>query len=81
MRTTLVMETLHRLTAERGEKRDGFYYATFSCKDVLDYMDAELTQGNLRHVAYIVTKGYPESVVDKSDKQLGWILNMRIRSK
>ena len=81
MQTHLVIEAINRLAAERGEKRGNFYYAAFSCKEVLDYMDFEITQGHLRHVAYIVTKGYPESSVDGGSKQTGRMLNMKIRSK
>ena len=81
MQTHLVIEAINRLAAEQGEKRGDFYYATFSCKEVLDYMDFEITRGHLRHVAYIVTKGYPESLVDGGSKQGGRMLNMKIRSK
>ncbi len=81
MRTQLVIESINRLTAGLGEKRGNFFYATFSCKDVLDYMDFEITQGHLRHVAYIVEKGYPESSFDGGTKKSGRVLNMKIRSK
>ena len=81
MQTLLVMEAINRLAVERGEKRGGFYHATFSCKEVLDQMEAEITQGHLRHVAYIVTKGYPESAIDGGSREGGRTLNMKIRSK
>ena len=80
MQTHLVVEALNRLTAERGEKRGDFYYATFSCKEVLDYMDFKITQGHLRHVAYVVTKAYPESSIGGGTTTNGRVLNMKIRS-
>ncbi len=81
MRTHLVMEAINRLAVERGEQRGSFYYATFSCKEVLEALESEVTAGNLRYIAYIVTKGYPESSVDGGSKQSGRMLNMKIRSK
>lgn len=81
MQTQAVLEAINRLTAERGEKRGSFYYATFSCKDVLNYLGDEITPGNLRHVAYIATKGYPGSSVEGGSHQHGRMLNMKIRSK
>jgi hypothetical protein len=81
MQTYLVMEAINRLTAARGEKKGDYYLASFSCKDVLDQMGAEITQGHLRHVAYIVTKGYPGSSVDGGSKESGRMLNIKIRSK
>jgi len=81
MQTHLVIESINRLTAELGEKRGSFFYATFSCKDVLDYMDSETTQGHLRHVAYIVEKGYPESSFGGGTKKSGRVLNMKVRSR
>ncbi len=81
MQTHLVVEAINRLTAERGERKGDYFYATFSCKEVLSYMDFEITQGHLRHVAYVVTKGYPESAVDGGSKESGRTLNMKIRSK
>lgn len=81
MRTPLILEAINRLTFERGEKRGNHYYAVFSCKDVLDYMDFEVTPGHLRHVAYIATRGYPESSSEPGSKQCGRVLNMKIRTK
>jgi len=81
MQTHLVMEAINQLAAAQGEKRGDYFFATFSCKEVLDQMGAEITQGHLRHVAYIVTKGYPESSLDGGTKGEGRTLNMKIRSK
>ncbi len=81
MQTHLVIEAINRLTAERGEKKGKFYYATFSCKDVLDYMDFEITKGHLKHVAYIVAKGYPESSYGGGTNKTGRVLNMKVRSR
>lgn len=80
MQTHKVIEALNRMTAERGEKKGQFYHASFSCKEVLDYMGADVTQGHLRHVAYIVEKGYPESRIDGGTRKTGRILYMKIRS-
>ncbi len=81
MRAHLVMAAINRLSAELGEQRGSFYYATFSCKDVLEALESEVTAGNLRYIAYIVTKGYPESSLDGGSKGDGRTLNMKIRSK
>ena len=81
MKTHLVIEAINRLTVERGEKKGDYYRATFSCKDVLDYMDFEITQHHLRHVAYIATKMYPGSKATGSARKGNWVLNMKIRSK
>ena len=81
MQTRHALEAIDRLTVERGEKKDGFYYATFSCKDVLDRMSFEINRGNLRQVAYIITKGYTDSVVVPGDREVGCTLKMKVRSK
>ncbi len=81
MRAQTVAEAINRLTAQRGEKKGLYYCATFSCKEVLDLMDSKITKGNLRYVAYVVTKGYTESLIGEGTEQEGRILNMKIRTK
>ncbi len=81
MQTALVIEAIERLTVERGEKRGSYYYATFACKEVLEYMDFEVTKVNLKHVMYIATKGYPGSAVVAGAQSNERTLNMKIRSK
>jgi len=81
MRAQAVVEAINRLTVERGEKRNKYYYVTLSCKDVLNYMGEELIKGNLRFVAYIAIKGYPESTLAGKPGDFGQTLNIKIRYK
>ena len=81
MQTHLVVNAINRLTVKRGEKKGDYYRATFSCKDVLDYMDFEIHRNHLRHVVYIATTMYPGSTATGSARKGNWVLNMKIRSK
>jgi hypothetical protein len=80
MTTAGVRRALDELLVLRGEKRGSFYRAKFSCKDVLDRVDSKNTPNNLRHVAYIVKREYPDSTMERGSGDSGWILHMKSRT-
>ncbi len=80
MTTQKVRVAIDELTVRVGEKKGIYHIATFSCKDVLDYINSKNTPNSLRHVAYIVTREYPDSILERGSGDSGWVLNIRTRT-
>jgi hypothetical protein len=81
MNLRLVEEGINRITATDGIRSGLYFYATFTCRDVLEFWSFEVTQDNLRSVAYVVYRGYPKSTFGGGTARDGFTLNMKVRSK
>lgn len=74
-------QVIEKLVVEQGEKKGGYYYGTFTCKEILETMDRPNTPNEQRYLAHTVRAFYPKSSMEIGSGDSGWILNIKIRSK
>ncbi len=75
------LETIEKLIVEKGERKGGYYCASFTCKEILEVMGKPNTPGEQRYLAHTVKAFYPKSSQEIGSGDSGWILNIKIRSK
>lgn len=77
------VQIINELVVEKGKKRNGYYLATITSKEVLERAEAVITQAHHRQVRGIVDMHYPRTQQEANgpNAQNGWVFHMRIRSK
>ena len=70
---------IDRLTAEKGERKNGIWHAAFTVKDVLEKAAMKNTPDNQRYVLYVISRWYSDTKVLPPQSDNGGFLQMKIR--
>ena len=74
-----VRKSIDLLTAEFGTKKNGFWIAELTVKQVLEKADIKNTSVNQNYVLYTVKRWYLDSTFSVGQGDNGGYLHMRIR--
>jgi len=73
--------TIEKLVLEKGVKKDKYYIATLTTKDIVEKMGTIPTESEYRLIAHIVRTAYPLTHVERANGDAGWLLQIKIRIK
>jgi len=74
-------KVINELLVEYGERRDKFYHASFTTKQVLEKVGLPNTVEKQKYVVTIVNTLYPGSRVERASRDEGFLLHVRTRVK
>lgn len=74
-------KAINELLVEHGQKKDKFYQASFTTKQVLEKLGIPNALDKQRYVVTIVNTMYPGSRIERASGDAGFILHVRTRVK
>ncbi len=75
------LKAIEELIADKGEKRNSYFYGKLTSKQVIEKMGKANTPEEQRYVAYTARAHYPGTLIERGSGDEGWVLNIKIRVK